>query len=165
VKKRIIIFILSYLTWCLINWLPDWEHLLTGIFVSAFVTFMVGDLFVKRQEKMFSLKRFFVFVFQYVPFFIFEALKGSLDMAYRIIHPAVLVNSGIVKVKTNLRADLSLTFLANSITLSAGTMAVDIDEKNGILYVHCVNLRGKELGADVKRRIEKFERIINAIFD
>jgi multicomponent Na+:H+ antiporter subunit E len=106
---------------------PDWQHLVSGIFIAAFVAFITGDLFIKRPQLLKHPMRWFYFVFLYIPVFLYECIKANIDVAYRVMHPALPINPGIVKVKTNLKTDTGLTFLANSITLTPGTMSVDID--------------------------------------
>ncbi|GAH06184.1 unnamed protein product, partial [marine sediment metagenome] len=50
------------------------------------------------------------------------------------------INPGIVKISPGLKTDLGITLLADSITLTPGTLSVDIDEKNNDLYVHWINV-------------------------
>ncbi|HPK86658.1 MAG TPA: Na+/H+ antiporter subunit E, partial [Atribacterota bacterium] len=50
------------------------------------------------------------------------------------------INPGIVKISPNLKSDAAITLLANSITLTPGTLSVDIDERNNDLYIHWINV-------------------------
>ena len=86
-------------------------------------------------------------------------------MAYRVIHPKLPINPGIVKVKTTLKTDTALTFLANSITLTPGTLSVDIDKDNGILYIHWIDVKAKDVEGATKIIVERFEKILKKIFD
>ena len=47
-KSRIVLFILAFLVWLLLSWVPDWQHCIVGIFVAALVAYLTGDLFIKR---------------------------------------------------------------------------------------------------------------------
>ncbi|MGD2279434.1 MAG: Na+/H+ antiporter subunit E [Candidatus Omnitrophota bacterium] len=164
-RSRIILFVLGYLVWCFLNWVPDWQHLVSGIFIAAFVAFITGDLFIKRPQLLKHPMRWFYFVFLYIPVFLYECIKANIDVAYRVMHPALPINPGIVKVKTNLKTDTGLTFLANSITLTPGTMSVDIDTDNGVLYVHWINVKDTDVEAATKMIIERFERILLKVFE
>jgi multicomponent Na+:H+ antiporter subunit E len=82
-----------------------------------------------------------------------------------VIHPSLPVHPGIVKVKTTLTSDTALTFLANSITLTPGTLTVDIDKENGFLYVHWIEVRHKDIEKATKAIVERFERILKRIFE
>jgi multicomponent Na+:H+ antiporter subunit E len=165
VKSRAILFVLAYIVWCLLNWPPDWQHLSVGIFVALFVAYLTGDLFIQTPERLKHPRRYWYFVFQYVPVFLWECLKANIDVAYRVAHPKLPINPGIVKVKTKLKSETALTFLANSITLTPGTMSVDIDKDNGVLYIHWINVKEKDVEAATKVIVEKFEHILIKIFE
>ena len=82
-----------------------------------------------------------------------------------VIHPDLPMRPGIVKVRTNLKSDSGLTFLANTITLKPGTMTVDIDRENGFLYVHWVNVESQDIEKATKIIVEKFEKVLMRIFE
>ncbi len=69
--------------------------------------------------------------------------RANIDVAYRVITGRI--NPGIVKISPNLKTDLSLTLLANSITLTPGTLSVEVDEETNDLYVHWINVNRKTL--------------------
>lgn len=165
-KSRIILFLLALLVWLLLTWPVDLQHLIIGIFISLFIAFMTGDMFVKRAYVFKSVDRYVWFVTRYVPLFIWECLKANIDVAYRVIHPDLPIKPGIVKVKTSLRSDTGLTFLANSITLTPGTMSVDIDPENGILYIHWIYVQEEE---DIQKAseiiVKNFEDVLRRIFE
>ena len=104
-KKKSILFIIAYFVWCLLNWVPDWEHLSVGVLVAWFVAFMTGDLFIQRPHLLKNPQRYFYFICIYLPVFIWEIIKANIDVAYRVLHPNLPINPGIVKVKTILKSD------------------------------------------------------------
>lgn len=167
-KSRIILFILGLFVWLLLGWPADgqdfFQHLLVGIFVAGFVAFMTGDMFTRRPRHFFQIKRYLWFGF-YLPLFIWECLKANVDVAYRVAHPALPIKPGIVKVKTALKSETGLTFLANSITLTPGTLSVDIDQERGFLYVHWIDVKDKDVEQATKIVVERFERILKRIFE
>lgn len=163
-KSRIILFILALLIWLFLTWPPDTQHLIIGILVSGFVSFMTGDMFVKRPHIFKHASRYFWFLY-YIPLFIWECIKANLDVAYRVAHPDLPINPGIVKVKTTLKSDTGLTFLANSITLTPGTMSVDIDQENGFLYIHWIDVKDKDIEKATEIILGKFERILKKVFE
>jgi multicomponent Na+:H+ antiporter subunit E len=164
-KSKAILFVLGYIVWCLINWIPDWQHLIVGVFVVAFVAYLAGDLFIRTPDSLKHPHRYWYFMVYYLPKFFWECLKANLDVAYRVIHPNLPINPGIVKVKTRLKTDTALTFLANSITLTPGTMSVDIDRDNGFLYIHWINVQDKDVEGATKLIVDKFEHILEKIFE
>jgi len=100
----------------------------------------------------------------YIAVFIWECVKANLDGAYRVLHPDLPIRPGIVKVKTTLKSATGLTLLANSLTLKPGTMTVDIDQENGFLYVHWMDVKTEDLDQATELIVGKFERILKRIF-
>ncbi|MBN1869747.1 MAG: Na+/H+ antiporter subunit E [Candidatus Omnitrophica bacterium] len=156
---------MALIVWCLLNWVPDWQHVIVGVFSAALVSWLTGDLFIQRAYVLKHHRRYFYFVFHYVPMFIIEVIKANIDVAYRVLHPNLPINPGIVKVKTTLKSDTALTFLANSITLTPGTMTVDIDEEEGVLYVHSINVKGKDVESATREIVQRFENILKEVFE
>ncbi len=163
-KSRIVLFIVALLVWMGLTWAVDWQHLLIGVLVGLLVSILIGDMFVEGPHVLTHLSRYLWFIY-YVPFFLWECFKANIDVAYRVGHPDVPIHPGIVKVKTSLKSDTGLTFLANSITLTPGTMTVDIDKENGYLYVHWIEVKDKDIERATKIIVERFEKILKRIFE
>jgi len=163
-SRKIVLFILGFVAWALLNWMPDWQHLLVGVFVSALVVFLTGDFFVKRTHLFAHPRRYLWFLY-YIPIFAWECFKANIDVAYRVIHPNLPIHPGIVKVRTTLTSDTALTFLANSITLTPGTLTVDVDKENACLYIHWIEVKDKDINKATKLIVEKFEKILKRIFE
>ena len=163
-SRKIVLFILGFVTWALLNWMPDWQHLLVGVFVSALVVFLTGDFFVKGTHLFAHPGRYLWFLY-YIPIFAWECFKANIDVAYRVIHPNLPIHPGIVKVRTTLTSDTALTFLTNSITLTPGTLTVDIDKENGYLYIHWIEVKDKDINKATKLIVERFEKILKRIFE
>ena len=171
--KKTILFFFWLAIWCGLSYPLSRTDIAMGIATAAFVTYMTIDLAaqidgknnVKKYGVSGYLKRFLWFLY-YVPVFLWECLKGNIDVALRVLHPDLPIRPGTIAVKVNLRSDIGLTFLANSITLTPGTTSVDIDKENGILYVHWIYVK-EDYGQDNKRLpvVEKFENILKRIFE
>ena len=142
----------------------DWVNIATGAVIAVFVSLIAGDMFVTRPHVLKNPFRYFWFMY-YLPIFIWECLKANIDVAYRVIHPMRPINPGIVKVRTRLKSETGLTFLANSITLTPGTMSVDLDAPNGILYIHWINVQSTDIDKATERIVSRFERILAKIFE
>ena len=163
-KSRTVLFFLGLLVWLGLSWPRDWQHLLIGILVAGFIAYMTQDMFKKRLYIFKNPNRYIWFLY-YIPIFIWECFKANIDVAYRVIHPLRPINPGIVKVRTNLKSDIALTFLANSITLTPGTLSVDIDQKQGFLYVHWIDVKHKDVEKASQVIVQRFERILRRIFE
>ncbi len=164
-KSRILMFIIAFVVWCILCWKPDTEHLIAGGIVSLIVAVIMGSLFVTRPHLMIHPVRVFYFLFWYIPVFMWELLKANFDVAYRVAHPGLPIKPGIVRLKTELKSDTGLTFLANSITLTPGTLTVDINKDDGILYIHWINVVGSDPATTFKEIGSRFEPILKKIFE
>lgn len=163
-RSRIILFILGLFVWCLLDWSLNLAHIAVGVIVSLITTIITGDLFTQRPHFFLHIKRYFWFLY-YIPVFAWQCFKANIDVAYRVIHPNLPINPGIVKVKTTLQSDTGLTFLANSITLTPGTMSVDIDKEKGFLYIHWINVESQDVEEATRIIVQRFERILKEIFE
>lgn len=163
-KSRIILFIFGFATWLCLTWPINFQNAIVGAAVAAFVAFLTGDMFVRRPSH-FKHPRRYLWFFYYVPLFLWECLKSNIDVALRVLSPRVRINPGIVKVKTTLKSDTGLTFLANSITLTPGTLCVDIDAEGGFLYIHWIDVKSKDINEASQLIVSKFENVLKRIFE
>lgn len=169
--SAIILFIFWYLVWISLSWPLAGHEALTGVAVSAFVTFMTLDLDGEEgpaggRIKFFSIFARLAWFFLYVIVFLWECVRANIDVAFRVIPPAVAIRPGTLKIRTALKSDIALTFLANSITLTPGNTTVDVDKENGLIYVHCLYVRQNYSRASMKLGVvTRFEKIIKKIFE
>ncbi|MCM8786587.1 MAG: Na+/H+ antiporter subunit E [Candidatus Omnitrophica bacterium] len=163
-QSRVILFILGFLIWLFLNWPPYWQEIFIGAIVASFVAYLVGNLFTGRAHLFKHISRYLWFLY-YIPIFIWECFKANIDVAIRVISPHKPLNPGIVKIKTSLKSDTALTFLANSITLTPGTLTVDVDKENGFLYVHWIDVKSKDIEKNTQIIVRKFEKILEKIFE
>ena len=91
-----------------------------------------------------------------------ELIKSNLDVARRVISPSIPINPGIVEIKTNLKSGIGRMLLANSITLTPGTLTVDI--KDDRLFIHWIDVSSSETGAATKEISGKFEKYLGVIY-
>lgn len=124
-------------------WIWSYEEFIFGIVLSLIVGAVTRKIFIKKDLRMANPVRWFKFLGYLIgPFFIGMA-KANIDVAYRVITGKI--NPGIVKISPDLKTDLGVTMLANSITLTPGTLSVDIDEDTNDLYIHWINVKKEAL--------------------
>lgn len=114
-------------------------EVIAGIILSVIVAFTARKvLFQKKSYRMLNPVRWVIFLVYIIGPFFWAMAKANIDVAYRVITGRI--NPGIVKISPGLKTDLGITLLADSITLTPGTLSVDIDEKNNDLYIHWINV-------------------------
>jgi multicomponent Na+:H+ antiporter subunit E len=155
-------FIMCFVTWFLLTGRFYWQNLIAGAVISLLTTLIFSRYFQIDTRKLIHPKRYF-WLIVYIFYFIWECIKANVDVAYRVLHPVMPVRPGIVKVKLSLKRALSRTILANSITMTPGTISVDIIEDT--LYVHCIYLKDTNPENYTYRISGKFEKILTKIFE
>ena len=163
-SSRLILFVSGFIVWLLLTWPPKFQEVIAGVFAAGLVSFLTGTLFVKRPHLFRHLRRYLWFLYYFV-FFVWECFKANIDVAYRVLHPRRPLKPGIVKVHTKFKSDTALTFLANSITLTPGTLTVDIDPEQKVLYVHWIDVKTQDSQEATKRIVERFEKILEKVFE
>jgi len=71
-------------------------------------------------------------------FFLWQLLLSNLRVAYDVITPQLVMRPGIVAVPLDAKTDQEITLLANLITLTPGTLSLDVSEDRSVLYVHAM---------------------------
>lgn len=128
----------------LLVWSP--AELAMGLLLALLVAAASRTFFAGRGDyRMANPLRWLLLLFYIVPFFL-EIAKANLDVAYRVITGRI--RPGIVRVRSGLATDLGAVMLADSITLTPGTLSVDIDETND-LFIHVINIPPGEEGKDI----------------
>jgi len=157
-KKHLIAFWLSImLVWVLLNASWSWQILLAGALVATLLVFIfpahgflfAGTRFTRRTPRL---------VLGYFWLFARELVKSNLDVARRVVSPEVRINPGIVEIKTRLKHPTYRLVLANSITLTPGTLTVDMIDDS--LFIHWIDVTGKDVESATREISEQFERYL-----
>lgn len=114
---------------------------------------------------IFALRRFFhhrfyiwnVFaVIKLIYIFNRELIMSNIAVLKVVLAPKINARPGIFKLETELKKDWEITILANLITLTPGTLVVEISDDNRYLYIHAMDLEdAEEARKDIKNTFEK----------
>ena len=131
-------FIMCYLFWLLISLSLDGQKLIAGALVCAIAASFCARFFIHESPfHFFNPVKFFTLLFYCFCIFPIELLKANWDVAKRALDPKLPINPGIVKVPSELKSEYGLAMLANSITLTPGTITVDV--RDDLFLVHCLD--------------------------
>ena len=160
--NRITAFLLSFILWLLLTWTLDPATVILGLGMAGVTSFILSDDFRGKPHKFWQPRRYGYFL-RYIPFFGYQLAKSNLIMAYRILSPQLLIKPAIVKAKTNLTSHTGRAFLANSITLTPGTMTVEMTDNT--LYIHWIYASTTD-EKEVTREIPGiFEKYLQEVFE
>jgi multicomponent Na+:H+ antiporter subunit E len=112
-------------------------ELIIGAVLAVVVGAVLRNRFIGKDLRMANPKRWLIFLAYLFPFF-WAMAKANIDVAYRVITGRI--NPGIVRIDPKLKTDMSVTILANSITLTPGTLSVDVRAETNELFVHWINV-------------------------
>jgi multicomponent Na+:H+ antiporter subunit E len=168
--RKITLTILSFVIWFLLVWpfdpvdgAVDLQSIVAGVIVAVFVGLYFGDKIDRKLHFAQVFKRMFWMIL-YIPVFFWYVVVANLDVVYRVVHPDMPIHPGIVKVRTTLKNPAGRTMLANSITLTPGTLTVDIVDDD-YLYVHWINVKSDDIEAATKEVVARFETFLRRIFE
>ena len=156
------LFIIVFIFWLLLTFSLSTANIITGAVAALITTAFFGKFFIDKFYKFFQLKRYYWFIV-YLFIFIWEVLKANFDVAYRVIHPALPIKPGIVKVPLEVKSDIARTMLANSITMTPGTITVDIIGDD--IFVHWIYVKSDKPEEYAREVSGKFEKYIKKIFE
>lgn len=166
--RRLIYFVLGFVLWMLLTWpivdgRVNWQVVIAGVIAAAIVSLLFHEILPKEHHVFISPVRIFWFLL-YIPVFFYYVMIANLDVVYRALHPKMPIKPGIVKIKTKLKTESGITALANSITLTPGTLTVDLTD-DGYMYIHWINVKSDDVEQASKDIASKFEWFLEKIFE
>lgn len=155
-KVQFLLNLILTIVWVFITGSMAFANFLFGFLLSFLVLWLIS----RKQEsrKYFVIApRFIGFVF----YFLYALLKANLQVAADVITPKFYMEPGIVAFPLDAKSDLEITLLANVISLTPGTLSLDVSDDKKYLYIHAMYISDKE---EFIEGIKKgFERRILAI--
>lgn len=161
IKNQLAIFFVLMIIWILINNSLDLEVLGVGFILSLSLAFIFGRRTNVLDEFKFTPKAFF-YTGVYLFVFFWDLVKSNIHVALIVLKPSLPINPGIVKTKTILKSKMARMILTNSITLTPGTLTVDIEDD--ILYIHWIDVKSEDIDVATEKIVKKFEKILVKIY-
>lgn len=122
---HLFLFLALLLLWVLLTGSLSVDELLAGIIVAAAVSFISAP-YISVLDGIRYQPMALVSVLMYLGYFFRELIRANFDLARRVLSPSLPISPELVEVETSLKSDLGQMLLANSITLTPGTLSVDL---------------------------------------
>lgn len=150
-KNRFLSNILLTFIWVAITGNFTFSNFLFGFLLSFFILRMVTN--GTHQAKYFRIApKVVAFIF----YFLYELVKANIQVAIEVMTPKFRMTPGIVKFPLDAETDLEISFLANLISLTPGTLSLDVSDDRKVLYVHSMYIKDREsFIASIKNGFEK----------
>ncbi|PKL09135.1 MAG: hypothetical protein CVV51_05390 [Spirochaetae bacterium HGW-Spirochaetae-7] len=149
-----------WVVWMLLTAPWSGQEAIAGAIIAILVAFLplfpaslLGDLKLGPKALVYMVAYFFVFI---------KALVlSNLDVAFRVLHPKLPIDPGIVKVRTRLKTPLGRLLLANSITLTPGTITVEMRGED--VFVHWIKVAATDPESATEAIVTGFEKYLEVI--
>lgn len=143
-----------FVIWVALTMSLNIQELTTGMLVSV----IIAILYTKNYEgdKTFRIRP--IPYIKYLIVFIRELILANIDVAKRVIDPKLPINPGIVAIKTDLKQDYKKLILANSITLTPGTITMDV--RGDTLFIHWIDVTTTDTKEALEEIAGDFERTL-----
>lgn len=134
---------------------------LTGkfMFINFVFGFVLGFFILRIMASRSEDKRYFnrlPRIIAFIFFFLYELLKANIQVAHDVITPKFYMKPGIVRIPLDAKTDFEITLLANLITLTPGTLSLDVSDDRMILFVHAMYIKNKQqFVSSIKTGFEK----------
>lgn len=126
-------FVMLMAFWALLSGKFDVFHLSLGVVCSLIVAYLSHDLLfanVRVGDGRVIAQRFL----RYIPWLLHEIVTANFYVAYLALSPKMPIDPQIIRFKTKLESDISWVTLANSITLTPGTITIDIADREFMVH-------------------------------
>jgi len=159
--RFILTFLFLMLFWLILSFNFQFPSIVVGIIISLFISLLSYNFFIQGDEGIHSkIIGTIWYLFVYVFVLLYEMFLASLDVVYRVA--TMNINPEIVMIKTDIKSDLGILLLANSITLTPGTITVDTEGE--YIYVHWLYARTTNFGHASELIKGRFEQWLERIF-
>jgi multicomponent Na+:H+ antiporter subunit E len=135
----------SVVIWLVLVWLALWEdprpaNVLSGLVIASVLVWWSPPWATTRSGRLRPLA-----ALSFLVYFLRKLVEANLIVAWEVITPGTdRVREAIVAVPVSLASDGLVTLVANAISLTPGTLTVEVDRHPTILYVHVLHLRDVE---------------------
>ena len=161
IRNVAIMFTTLMLFWLMLEGSLATDILIVGAVISIAIAVLYPAGFSFFTEFRFT-PRAIVAGLRYYGFFFTELFKSNIKLAAIILSPSLPIQPGIVKVRTRLKSRMGRLMLANSITLTPGTLTVEL--KGEWLYVHWVTTESADIEAATTKIVSGFESYLEVMY-
>jgi multicomponent Na+:H+ antiporter subunit E len=151
---HIISFLILFALWIIFSGRLDAFHLTLGLISSGIVAAVSGELMFTTSDTA-GILLSWLRLGKYIPWLIYQVFLANLHVMYLVFHPRMmeLINPQIIEFESRLKGDYARTTFANSITLTPGTITVNVTVL-GLYSVHCIDDRsGQGLPGEMETKI------------
>lgn len=138
------------------------QELILGLTVSLLIAITTGGAFTGNLFRLLKPQRF-IAALRYVSYFFGRMVMANIDVLFRVLHPTIPVKPGIVRVPFSLRNTRARSIVANSITLTPGTLTIEMT--HDAIFIHWISLPDGDVQEATLKMVNGFACRLERIFD
>lgn len=143
--------ILLAVTWAALSGNFTWNNVLIG-FILAYLVLFIAQRSVDASRYFRKLER----VLRFAVFYLWELILANLRVAYDVMTPTQRMRPGVLAIPLDAKTDVEITLLANLITLTPGSVSLDVSSDRRFLYLHAMYVDDvEEYRASIKKTLER----------
>ena len=150
------------IVWVLVTATLRSDELLVGGLAVLIVALATRTLWGTYSGIRISPKAL-VYAIAYFFLFLRELVKANIDVAVRVLNPSLPIRPGIVEVTTGMKSQLGKLILANSITLTPGTLTLDVRDDR--MFIHWIDVQGQDSDSATKAIVGTFEGTLKEVVE
>lgn len=128
---------------------------------NLMIGFLLGLLILFFARRVVGAPNYLIKVRQVIGlhlFLIWELIQANLRVAYEVLTPGYAMRPGVIALPLDATTDAEITLLANLITLTPGTLSLDVSTDRRVLYIHVMHLDDEDLDVVRQKIKDGFER-------
>jgi len=135
------------------------QELLVGLVLGFGVAGVFRRLYPGRTDVV-RVAKALPYALLYMAAFLYDLLTANVDVAWRVLSPGMPIEPAVIEVPLRVESPFAITTIANSISLTPGTLTMDYDDTTNTLYVHAIDGRDRDAVVDPIRRWEDYALVI-----
>ncbi len=157
-KRYIAYSALLGLVWCFVHGTISVNNFLLGAIIASLIirpfrSMLNFDMEFHAGNALKKIPAQLTYLFVLIK----EIIKANIIVAKIVLQPKINIKPGIIAVPIRTKTDLGITAIANTITLTPGTLTIDVSDDKSILYVHTIDATDPEgVARSIKDDLEKY---------
>ncbi|HDH05667.1 MAG TPA: hypothetical protein ENH01_08140 [Nitrospirae bacterium] len=148
--------IIMFVFWMLLSGEFSFILILSGIISSLLVSYWSHDLLIGNADIKPEAARVVRFI-KYLPWLLWQIVLSNIDLVYLTLHPELPIDPRMISFKNEYKTDMGKVTLANSITLTPGTVTIEVNNEEFIVHAISEESAKSLISGEMQARVMKIE--------
>ena len=156
-------FVILFVFWLILSGRYNFEYITVGVAVAAFITYLnsglIHSVFRQGKREPIKIRHFFESAWHflaYLPWLFFRIVMANIQVAYLVLHPRMPIKPALLQFRTQLKSNLAQVIVANSITLTPGTVTVRLEDGGYVIHTLIPSSATGIIKAQIQNKVGAF---------